>query len=57
MKRLTNEEMLKLSDPALPKEVKNHVAMQKMTKDEITICRKMGVEPVEFLIQSEMDEF
>lgn len=49
--KLTNDELLKLSDPAVPQSVKDFICEQKMSEDELKVCRKMGVSPSDYLIQ------
>lgn len=49
--KLTNDELLKLSDPAVSQSIKDYICKQKMTEEELAICRKMGVSPSDYLIQ------
>lgn len=52
--KLTNQELIALSDPNVSQEVKNHICKQKMTPQEIAICDKTGTSPVDYMIQKTM---
>ncbi|MBJ6800214.1 hypothetical protein [Geomonas propionica] len=53
--KLTNDEMLKLSDPNIPQSVKDYICEQKMDRETVAICRKMGVSLADHMIQSTLD--
>lgn len=53
--KLTNDELLKMSDPSIPQSVKDFICEQKMTKTEIAICRQCGTSLSDYMIQATMD--
>ena len=55
MTKLTNEELVTLSNPAISAEVKNFLAVQKMTPEEIRVCQHCGTKPFEYAITTSLE--
>ncbi len=48
--KLTNDELLKLSDPNVPQSVKDYICEQKMDREAIATCRAMGTNLADYCI-------
>lgn len=53
--KLTNDELMTLSNSNASQEVKEYICKQKMTEEELAICRQLGVSPVNYMIQKSME--
>jgi hypothetical protein len=53
--KLTNEELLKLSDPNVPQSVKDYLCEQKMDPQSIAICRAMGTSLADYCISQTLN--
>ena len=54
--KLSNEELLRVSDPSVPQEIKDFLCKSKMTEDELKICRNTGCSLSDYMIQKTVNE-
>jgi hypothetical protein len=54
--KLTNDELLKMSDPNIPANVKDYICKQKMAPEEIDICRRTGTALYDYMIEKTIEQ-
>lgn len=53
--KLTNDELLKMSDSSISQDVKDFICKQKMNPEEIAVCKATGTSPTQYMTSKSIE--